>query len=235
MTSSQNMKKEKSFNIKSELLNDNLETIYPVYLNFKELVTDYNLNLDTDDEFDIQILFESLYLNALYYWEEIYPKFVLDPIKKEITEAFIEAQKTNFKLKEHSKFEEKIYLIHYYILQYFSIGIKPYHEHESFPNLGLKTANSGNLNLLLYNLFTELWHELKIDSLIDYELFDERSEFYNIEVKLLSDFLSKCWNEAKLKTNVKSIGILVESTAVGQTYSLDENRVLKDYDDNPMY
>ena len=65
------MKKEKSFNIKSELLNDNLETIYPVYLNFKELVTDYNLNLDTDDEFDIQILFESLYLNALYYWEEI--------------------------------------------------------------------------------------------------------------------------------------------------------------------
>ena len=81
------MKKEKSFNIKSELLNDNLETIYPVYLNFKELVTDYNLNLDTDDEFDIQILFESLYLNALYYWEEIYPKFVLDPIKKEITEV----------------------------------------------------------------------------------------------------------------------------------------------------
>jgi hypothetical protein len=229
------MTKEEHFNFESELLNEHLEIIYPVYLNFKALADDYNLNVDTDNEFDLETLSEPLYLNALYYWEKIYPQFVLNPIKEKITEVFIEAQKTNFELKSPSQFEEKIYLIHYYILQYFSIGIKPYHEHESFPNLGLKTADSGNLNLLLYNLFEELWYELKIDILTDEELFDDCSEFYDLEVKLLSDFLSKCWNDAKLKTKVKSVGILVESTAVGPTYSLDENKVLEDYDSNPIY
>ena len=111
----------------------------------------------------------------------------------------------------------------------------PYHEYDSFPDLGLKTANSGNLNLLLYNLFDELWSELKIDSLIDDELFDDRSEFYDVEVRLLSDFLSKCWIDAKSFTKINAIGILVESTSVGETYSLDENKVLINYDDNPIY
>lgn len=229
------MEKEENPSIKSELINNNLETIYPAYLDFKKLVNDYNLKLDTDEEIDSETFFYSLYNVSLNHWKKIYQNFVLNPIKDEITEVFVKAQKTEFKLKESSKYKEKIYLIHYYVLQYFSIGIMPYHEHESFPDLGLKTADSGNLNLLLYNLFDELWYELKIDSLIDYELFDDRTEFYDLEVKFLSEFLSRCWIQAKSITNINAIGILVESTAVGVTYSLDENKVLKDYDNNPIY
>tara|TARA_R110002111_G_scaffold158539_1_gene225363 strand:- start:16990 stop:17679 length:690 start_codon:yes stop_codon:yes gene_type:complete len=229
------MKKEESLNIKSELLIENFETIYPTYLDFKELVADFNSKLDTDNEIDSETFFYSLYDVALKQWKHIYPKFVLYPIKNEITETFIKAQKADFKLINPSKFKEKIYCVHYYILQYFSIGIMPYHEYDSFPDLGLKTANSGNLNLLLYNLFDELWSELKIDSLIDDELFDDRSEFYDVEVRLLSDFISKCWIDAKSFTKINAIGILVESTSVGETYSLDENKVLINYDDNPIY
>ncbi|WP_289043517.1 hypothetical protein [uncultured Olleya sp.] len=229
------MEKEENYNFESKLLNDNLEIIYPAYLSLKELITDYNLKLDTDDEIDSQTFFYSLYDVTLKHWNNIYPKFVLNPIKDEITQAFIKALKTDFKLKNPSKFKEKIYFVHYYILQYFSIGIMPYHEHDSFPDLGLKTADSGDLNLLLYDLFNELWDELKIDSLIDDELFDDRTEFYDSEVNYLSEFLSSCWIEAKSNTNIKAIGILGESTAVGETYSLDDNRVLKDNDDNPIY
>ncbi|GGG07541.1 hypothetical protein GCM10011344_05100 [Dokdonia pacifica] len=229
------MQKEEKFDLKSELLNNHLETIYPTYLSFKKLVNDYNLKLDTDHEIYTDTLYDSLYDITLNEWRKVYHKFVLDPIKEEITEVFKKALKIDYKLKKPSKFKEKIYCVHYYILQYFSIGILPYHEHDYFPDLGLKTTDSGNLNLLLYKLFNELWYELKIDTLIDDDLFDDRTEFYDLEVKFLSEFLSKCWKEAKSFTNSKAIGILVESTAVGETYSLDENKVLKDYDNNPIY
>lgn len=229
------MENKKNINLESELLNDNLEIIYPLYLSFQELITEYNTKLDTDDEIDSEVFFYALYDNAIQHWKKIYSKFALDPIKDEITNIFIKALKTDYKLKVPSKFEEKIYTIHYYILQYFSIGIMPYYEHDDFPNLSLNTDNSEDLNLLLYELFEDLWCELEIDTLIDDELFDDRSEFYNIEVKLLSDVLSKCWNEAKSLTNIKAKGILVEATAVGETYSLDDNTVLKDFDPNEMF
>ncbi|MDT0557226.1 hypothetical protein RM697_01115 [Ichthyenterobacterium sp. W332] len=229
------MEKSENFKFKSELLNNNFDVIYPTYLSYKGLITDYNLKLETEDEIDSRTFFYSLYDVTLKHWNNVYPKFVLTPIKDDIIEAFVKALKTDFKLKKPSKFNEKIYFVYYYILQYFSIGIKPYHEYESFPNLGLKTADSGDLNLLLYDLFEELWDELDIESLIDDELFDDRTEFYNSEVQFLSEFLSRCWNEAKTLTTIKAIGILGEATAVGETYSLDDNKVLEDHDDNPIY
>ena len=104
---------------------------------------------------------------------------------------------------------------------------------------GKKAADSlkliDNLKPIFISFLDQTIQYQKIDSLIDDELFDDRSEFYDVEVRLLSDFISKCWIEAKSFTKINAIGILVESTSVGETYSLDENKVLINYDDNPIY
>lgn len=218
------MYKIQGFNVKSELLRKHWELINVTYGSLAEKIKES----ETDDEFDYGMtLFEQCYDVIYDQWREIYAQFVLYPIKDKILALFLEAQTTDLKLKTPSKSTTKVYSVYYYVLQYFAVGIQPYHAYEEFPDLSLdRPDESIDLNLLLYSIFETIWYELKLDDITEEDIFDDKHEFYDLEVKLLSDFLSKCWNETKTKTNADVIGILDEATACGDTYSLDENRVL---------
>ncbi|WP_298424226.1 hypothetical protein [uncultured Kordia sp.] len=219
------------FDVKSELLQKHWELINVAYGSLvKKLKENEN---DTEDEFGFGItLFDQCYDIIFSQWREIYPKFVLHPIRDEVLALFLEAQTTDLKLKKPSKNTTKVYSVYYYVLQYFAIGIQPYHDYDEFPDLSLdRSDKSDDLNLLLYNIFETIWYELKLDDKTEEDIFDDKSEFYDLEVDFLSDFLSKCWNETKAKTNTNVIGILDEATACGITYSLDENKPLKDSDE----
>lgn len=220
----------KDFNIESELLQEHWETINIAYGSIVKIVKEEEAN---EDELDFEEnLFNRLYDIIFSQFREIYPAFVLDPIKDEVLTLFEKAQTTDLNLKNPSKSTTKVYSVYYYVLQYFTIGIQPYYDYEKFPDLSLdRPDNSADLNLLLYELFEEIWEELALEDITGEEIFDDKTEFYDLEVAYLSEFLSNCWNEIKAKTNAKVVGILDEATACGETFSLDENRTLKDADE----
>ena len=218
------------FNIESELLHEHWETINIAYGSIVKIVKEEEAN---EEELDFEVnLFNRLYDIIFSQFREIYPTFVLDPIKDEVLTLFEKAQTTDLNLKNPSKSTTKVYCVYYYVLQYFTIGIQPYYEYEKFPDLSLNRPDrSTDLNLLLYELFEEIWEELALEDSTGEEIFDDKTEFYDLEVAYLSEFLSNCWNETKAKTNTKVVGILDEATACGDTFSLDENRTLKDADE----
>ena len=57
------------------------------------------------------------------------------------------------------------------------------------------------------------------------------SEFYDAELNLLHNYVSKCWNDVKIMTKSTVKAIMNESTGAGEIYYLDENRYLKDNDE----
>ncbi|GFD73600.1 hypothetical protein KUL113_30200 [Tenacibaculum sp. KUL113] len=206
-----------NFEIKSNLLREKWDSINTVYYSLKEELSKHKSAIE----------FDQLYDFLLEEWRKIYPSFVLYPIKEKILNLFFQAQTTDFELKTPTKDKTKVYSVHYYLLQYFSIGIIPHHGYESFPDIRLKSSESGDPNLTLYEIFEEICSELGLDSITEDDLFYDSSEFYQIEVELLSDFLSKCWNETKSKTKLNVKGILFESTGADIDYNLDENKKIE--------
>ncbi|CAM1349454.1 MULTISPECIES: hypothetical protein [Tenacibaculum] len=206
-----------NFEIKSNLLREKWDSINTVYYSLKEELSKNKSGIE----------FDQLYDFLLEEWRNIYPSFVLHPIKEKILNLFFQAQTTDFKLKTPTRDKTKVYSVHYYLLQYFSIGIIPHHDYESFPDIRLKSSESGDPNLILYEIFEEICSELGLDSITEDDLFYDSSEFYQIEVELLSDFLSKCWNETKSKTKLNVKGILFESTGADTDYNLDKNKKIE--------
>ena len=206
-----------NFEIKSSLLREKWDSINTIYYSLKEELSKNKSGIEFDELYDF----------LLEEWRNIYPSFVLHPIKEKVLNLFFQAQTTDFKLKTPTKDKTKVYSVHYYLLQYFSIGIIPHHDYENFPDIGLSSSESGNPNLILYDIFEEICSELGLDSITEDDLFYDSSEFYQVEVALLSDFLSKCWNETKSKTKLNVKGILFESTGAGIDYNLDENKKIE--------
>lgn len=214
-------------NIKSELIRDNWELIKEI---FKEAKVKYQecYKKTTYDDWKYEELFSFLALK----WKEIYPKFVLLPYENNILDLFYSIQNKCFEKEKNIKQEITKFNVFYYLSQYFYIFVIPNiqndYEYEDYPRFEIKTNDE---NILLYEIFESLWYEL--DEGNEDSEFDEYDdlpleEFYRIEYNLLSFFLSKKWNETKIKTGSNVIATLSESTEVGKHYSLDENRILSD-------
>lgn len=223
------MYKIEDFDIKSELIRKHWEFVNVVYGSLVETLKEDEL--ETEKSILRVTLFDKLYDVMLYQWGKIYPKFVLHPKKDEILTLFHTAQTSDLYLKKSSKSATKIYSVHYYVLQYFSLIVEPYQEHDfnKFPDLRLK--ETGDLNRLLHIIFDTIWYELELEDKTGEEIFYDDSEFYDTEVELLADFLSKCWNETKSKTKIDCIAVLSESTAADGICLLDENKQLEDFDE----
>lgn len=197
--------------IESELLKKHWNSVHEIYYLLNEKVNN-NQN---------EIEFDELYDFLLIQWKKIYPSFVFSPIRNRVLNLFLKAQKADFKLKSSTNSNTKTYGVYYYLLQYFSLGVIPYEEYEDFPKIRLLSSETGSLNLILYDLFEEICLELGLESITNGELFDEREEFYQIELDLLSSFLSECWNEIKSQTNLNVKAVLFEATGGDAEYDLD--------------
>lgn len=207
-----------NFNVKSELIKKHWKHVNELYVSYKEL-------LETYDE-DEELPYDELYDIGFEHWKEQYFGFVLEPIRDKVLDFFYKAQITDFKSAGTVKRKEKTYLIFYYLYQYFSLGIKAYHEDEEFEEIRLDV--SMDLNMDLYRVFEEVWEEFGLGTKLDAELFEEKEEFYAIEVEMLKPFLSECWNAAKLKSSKKVKGILLEATGGDIGHSLDNNQKLEE-------
>jgi len=222
------MYKIEDFDVKSELLRKHWKFINVTYGSLVKIVKENESKTDTDTDISFRFemtLFDQFYDIIYDQFREIYQKFVLHPIRDEVLTIFHKAQTSDLKLKTPSNNNTKVYSVYYYLYQYFSVQIEAYHECEEYVHFELDDAD--DLNLLLYELFETIWHELNLGTKTEEELFDDKSEFYDLEVKFLSEFLSKCWNETKAKTKINAIGILTEATSIGTTYSLDENKEIE--------
>ncbi|MGB0870353.1 MAG: hypothetical protein ACPGSD_12215 [Flavobacteriales bacterium] len=213
--------------IESSDVKENWELLGPIYIKLKDALEKEKQKEEYDDEVDFDVFYDIM----LEEWKKIYLEVVLNPIREKITDLFKKALATDYVLKDPIDYDGKVFCVHYYILQYFSIGVLPYHKHEDFPDVSTSLDELGNINLDLYSLFEYLWYELELDEETEEELFYDRSEFYDVEVSYLTAFLSECWLKAKQHTGVNAIAILDESTAVGETYLLDENKLLEDCDE----
>lgn len=215
-------------NIKSELLKQHWELISDT---FKKAQEKYN-ECAKKNENDYEIRFKELIDYLTQEWEIIYPKFVLLPYKKEILNLFYKTQTNQFEKEKNIAEKISKFNVFYYLCQYCYIFIIPNTEsdfkYEDYPRFEISTDDP---NLLLYEIFNELWSELNkenLDSEFEELEYSELGKFYKIEFNLLCSFLSKCWNETKIQTGSNVIATLSESTGVGEHYFLDQNRVLSD-------
>ena len=217
------------FDIESELLHEYWELINEVYGLAAERLKKEEENVE-DFSFE-STLFNDLYELFLHHWKKIYPAFVLYPKKEEILSMFLRAQNSDLYLKSPSKSKTKIYSVHYYIAQYFSITVEPYHEYDvsKFPNI--QSKDSEDLNMLLYEIFEEIFEELELEEETGEGIFDDKTEFYDAEVEFLTKFLAQCWNETKSKTKTNAVAVRTESTAIGDTVLLDDDKKLGDFAD----
>lgn len=222
------MKKPEEFNIKSEILKDNWNLIGEIYITAKEKYKDcyaeYNSNKKS---WKYETLFEFLTKE----WENIYPKFILLPIENQVFDLFHTIQTKGFEKEKNISEEIDKFSVYFCLFQYFYIFVNPSLEenytYEEFPRFEIKPNHQ---NRFLYILFEEIWSELKEDNDDEFGDFIEfdLSNFYDIEFRLLCEFLSKCWNETKSKTGSKAIATLSEATGSGENYFLDENRILSE-------
>ncbi|EDP97067.1 hypothetical protein U8527_01955 [Kordia algicida OT-1] len=217
------------FDVKSELIRKHWKFVNEVYGSLVEALKENEL--ETEKSPLRVTLFDEIYDLMLFHWEKIYPEFVLHPKKDEILNMFHKAQTSDLHLNKPSKKTTKIYSVHYYVLQYFSLIIEPYHEYD-FDKFGdLCLEETGDLNRLLHQIFDTIWYELKLTEKTGEDLFYDDSEFYDTEVALLTDFVSKCWNETKEKTKIDCVAVLSESTAADGICLLDEDKKLEDFDE----
>ena len=150
------MENKEALHIQSEAIRSNWEIIKPVYFTLRDaFVKEKSKGTPLgEDEYDLfyEILFDE--------WKRIYLDVVLNPLRNTITDLFKQALTTEFTLKDTSKVTSvKVYSVFYYILQYFSIGMEPYHEFEGFRRIKTNLKEVGNINRNLYFLFEDLWEE----------------------------------------------------------------------------
>ncbi|WP_196887463.1 hypothetical protein [Aureivirga sp. CE67] len=199
--------------IKSDLLKEHWENASEIYYFLEKELKD--LDYEEDYEKLDEIIFEA--------WEKFYSDFVLNPIKEDVLKMFHHAQTSDFESKSSMEGETKIYSVYYYLAQYFSIGIATYDQSEDFPSFEFN-----DLNMTLYYIFEEIVEELNLEGFTEEDLFEEKCDYYDLEVELLSEFLSECWNEVKTQTKQNVKAFLSEATGCGGEYSLDENREIKE-------
>ncbi|MGG5507671.1 MULTISPECIES: hypothetical protein [unclassified Myroides] len=220
------MNKHEELNIQSELLKKHWDLIGETYVVAKEKYKVCFSNNTDEMNWKYQKIFDFL----VEKWKDIYPKFVLIPIENQVFEMFYKIQTKGFEKEKNISEEIDKFSVYYYLCQYFYLFVIPSlrdnYTYEDYPRFEIKTDNQ---NLLLREIFSELWYELTGND-EEFEEFDDLDleEFNDIEFFLLSSFLTKCWNETKTKTGTKVIAILSEATNVGENYFLDENRVLSD-------
>jgi hypothetical protein len=206
----------------SETLNENWELLKPFYDSLKEVLDDHDF--EEDDDYGMS-LYELLLDRVFHEWEQIYPKYVLEPAREGILKIFKEALLREFTTQP----KVKEYLVIYYTAQYFFVGIQPFHDEEKHFRLDLKMPESKeDLNIELYDLIEELWEELDLTELSEEEIYEDKSDFYDREVAFLLDFLSEIWNEAKASTKINATAILSEGTSIGRDYSLDDKSVVEE-------
>ena len=222
------MKNHEKYNIQSEILKNHWDIIGDTYVKAKEKYEECFLeNNDDEDYWKYGKVFELL----IEEWKIIYPKFVLFPLENKILDLFYTIQTKGFENEKNIKEEINKFTVFYYLTQYLYIFVIPSNRnnfsYEEQPRFEIKTDDP---NLLLREIFEEIWDEINLKDDEEFGTFDELDlgEFYNIEFNSLNVFLSKCWNNTKAKTNTKVIAILSESTGAGESYFLDENRILSD-------
>ena len=221
------MIKHEELKIQSELLKKHWDLIGETYIvakeKYKECFSDNNIE---DNIRKYQKVFDFL----VEKWKSIYPEFVLIPIENQVFEMFYKIQTKGFEKEKNISEEIDKFSVYYYLCQYFYIFVIPIlrenYTYEDYPRFEIKTDNQ---NLLLREIFSDLWYELTGDDK-EFEEFEvlDLDEFNDIEFLLLSSFLAKCWNETKAKTETKVIATLSEATSVGENYFLDESRILSD-------
>jgi hypothetical protein len=213
---------------KSQLLNEYWDLIAQTYISAKEKYkVCYSQNNLNEDEWKYQNLFDFL----TEEWKRIYPNFVLVPIEKRVLDLFYAIQTKEFEKQKNISQEINKYTVYYYLSQYFYLFVTPtlrdQYNFEDQPRFEIKTDDE---NILLLEIFEEIWNELNDKDDDEFGDFDELDleGFYEFEFNALGAFLSKCWNKTKEETNTKVIATLVESTGAGENYFLDENRNISD-------
>jgi hypothetical protein len=104
----------------SETLNENWELLKPIYDSIKEVLDEYDP--DEEEEFSFESsLHEMLYDRVFSEWRELYPTYVLEPVREGILDVFKEALSRDFTTQP----KVKEYLVIYYISQYFFVGVQP--------------------------------------------------------------------------------------------------------------
>ncbi|WP_179006563.1 hypothetical protein [Winogradskyella forsetii] len=170
---------------------------------------------------------ETLYKFLEEEYKRHYPVFVLEPIKNDISNLFKKVHNQEFESQMSITDKISLFSVYYYISQYFRILIEPNQNlrserYSDFPEMEIETDDE---NIKLKDIFKELWEEIINDN--NESWIDVGSEeFYQIEVKMLSGFLSNQWNKAKAENNSNLKAILFEMSDVGERYLLDENRIL---------
>ena len=147
---------------------------------------------------------------------------------------FFKVQTKEFEKEKHISSVIDIFCVWYFTFQYFNIFIEPFNlseEYEEKPRFGINTRDE---NLLLWRIFGEIWDEISSieDPVLDKFWQLDVPEFYDAELNLLHFFVSKCWNDVKAITKTKVKAIMNESTGADEIYYLDENRYLKDEDED---
>ena len=220
--------KYEELNIQSEILKNHWNLIGETYVIAKEKYKEcYSENNTDENIWKYQKVFSFL----TEKWKSIYPEFVLLPIENQVFELFYKIQTKGFEKEKYISEAIEKFNVYYYLSQYFYLFVIPSlrdnYKYEDYPRFEIKTDDQ---NLLLYEIFGELWNELNEDADDEFGDFDELDleEFNDIEFRSLGLFLSECWNKTKLKTGSKVIATLSEATSVGENYYLDENRILSD-------
>ncbi len=215
-------------NIESEILKNEWHLIGNI---FEKAQEKYNCcsEKNATDEFE---KYEEVIEFLIQEYEKIYPKFVLEPYKENVINLFNSIQTKEFEKQKNISNEITKFQVFYYLCQYFYIFVLPILEenieYEDQPRFEINTKDE---NIKLFKIFNEIWWELnKENESSEFELLEdfELLEFYEIQVKLLTEFLSECWLKTKEETNSNVIAIMSESTGVGKNYLLDEKRVLTD-------
>ena len=197
-------------NIKSEILKQNWQTVQPIYLNL------LSVKEKTNNE---QIRLNSTSKAIAKEWNNIYPQFVLKPYEESVNKLFLTLQTNGYEKEKDIKSKISVFDVYYYTAQYFYLFVLPNEceeLHNEFPRFEIKTNDE---NLMLYNIFREIWFEL-------YPNFDE-NEYYNLvrrnlqEYEMLYDFLSRCWLNSQKLTKSNVIATLSEATGCGSTVYLD--------------
>jgi hypothetical protein len=219
-----NIKTDEQLDIKSELIKENLELIE---LTYRKALKEHNTNKSKTIE-PSEWKNKNVFNILIEEFKRLYPIFVLEPIKNEVLNLFNQVLDRHYEKEKSITKMLNVFHVSYYTVQYFRILIQPLQnrlieEYQQFPKLDIETNDE---NILLNDIFEEVWEEIIDDNNQPWtDIVDDL--FYDIEVNLLSEFLSKCWNETKAKTNSNAKAILSEMSGVGETYLLDENRVLE--------
>ncbi|MUU79883.1 hypothetical protein [Winogradskyella endarachnes] len=225
------MHKIEDFKIESEILKENWNSISKSYVRINKEAELYRNNIKSPNE-----LYGSFFkfLDAadvlMEEWENLYPVFVLEPIKKEVLDFFKKIHLREFDKLNSIEEKIKLYSIAYYIYgTEFYMFVEP--DANIYPNLkyditGRIEISPKSNGLKLEEIFEKIWEHVGLTDFDGTLLYSEGEKNDN---QFFQEFLSECWLEAKKITGSNALGFLEEATSACDSYLLDERLNINDY------